>query len=372
MRIGIVSQSYLPIHGGVAQHVHHQAVELRKRGHDVTIITAFFDRGDENFADGVVRIGHDVTIPLNGAFVNVTVGNRLGWQLRVIENAYHFDLVHIHGPYEPVLPLVALRSMKTPKVGTFHTYKKSSFGYFLFSRFTQSLAKHLSARITVSEAAKGFISHYFPGDYRVVPNGVDTKRFTPHGEKRYEKKPGEKLVIFVGRMDPRKGLTHLLHAFPTIAAADPSVTLLVVGGGFMSRYYRAKVGNGLKHRVKFAGYASQEDLPKYIRSADVMVAPATGFESFGIVLLEGLASGVPVVAFDNPGYKMLLSDPNSGSMLVENKNDQALAKAIVDLLADEPRRKQLAENGVRFAERFSWERVVDQLEEVYRQVLTSK
>lgn len=370
MRIGIVTQSYLPIHGGVAQHVHHQAVELRKRGHEVTIITAFFDRGDENFSDGVVRIGHDVTIPVNGAFVNVTVGNRLGWQLRVIENAYHFDLVHIHGPYDPVLPAIATKVIRAPKIGTFHTYKKQSFGYFVFSRFFQKRSRLLSARVAVSEAAQGFISRYFPGDYVVIPNGVDTKRFTPDGPKKIERQPGEKIILFVGRMDPRKGLSHLLRAFPAIAAAHPTAKLVVVGGGFMARYYQSKVADVLKHRVQFLGYASQDDLPKYIRSADVMVAPATGFESFGIVLLEGLASGVPVVAFDNPGYKKLLSDPESGGILVENRNDVELGKAITDLLHDEPRRKTLAEQGVKFAERFSWERVVDRLEAVYRKVLT--
>ncbi|MFH1171162.1 MAG: glycosyltransferase family 4 protein [bacterium] len=373
MRIGIVTQSYLPIHGGVAEHAHHTAVELRRRGHDVKIITAYFDRGDENFNDGVYRIGHDVTIPMNGAFVNITVGTRLGRQLREIESAERFDLVHIHSPFEPVLPMIALRTIRAPKVGTFHSYTERSFGYrILGSCLRAKIASRLSARIAVSSAARDFVSRYFPGEYQIIPNGVDVERFSPAQPPLEKFNDGSDNILFVGRMDPRKGLKYLLQAFPAIVQACPRARLIIVGGGFLVGYYRRFVKDEIRSRVFFEGFASAEKLPRYYTTASVYCSPATSGESFGIVLIEALASGVPVVAFDNRGYHAILGGDQPAGVLVENKSAGALAQALIQLLQDQQHRVALGRRGREKAEQYSWKRVTDQIEAVYRRVLANR
>lgn len=369
MRIGIVSQSYLPIHGGVAEHVHHQAVELRRRGHDVKVITAYFDRGDENFNGDVIRIGHDVTIPMNGAFVNVTVGRRLSDKLREIEAEHRFDLVHIHCPLDPFLPPLAIRNIQAPKVGTFHTYMEQSNVYRVLKGKMRWYVDRLAARIAVSRAAEQFIGKYLPGKYHIIPNGVDTSRFNPSLAPIAEYDGERDILLFVGRMDPRKGLKHLLRAFPKVAAACPNVDLVIVGGGVLSRYYKGLVPRECRNRVHFEGFISGAKLPHYYATADVYCSPATGRESFGIVLIEAMASGAPVVAFANPGYKMLLEDNPDASMLVPNENDGALAETLIKLLKDKEKRQAMAAAGPKAAARYSWPRVVDQIEAVYAQVL---
>jgi phosphatidylinositol alpha-mannosyltransferase len=373
MRIGIVTQSYLPIHGGVAENVHHTAVELRKRGHDVKVITAYFDRGDEQFNGGVYRIGHDLTIPMNGAFVNITIGSRLGKQLREIEEREEFDLVHIHSPFEPFLPLIALRTLRAPKVGTFHSYTERSVGYMLARPIVQKrYAPQLSARIAVSEAARDFISQYFPGTYSIIPNGVDIERFTPDVQPIEEYDDGSMNILFVGRMDPRKGLKYLIQAFPTVLQKHPSARLIVVGGGFLAGYYKGFVSDDVKSRVVFEGFASAEKLPRYYATASIFCSPATASESFGIVLIEAMAAGKPIVAFANRGYAAVLGGTPPCGVLVEQKNHSALARALCELLGDGGRMEELGKNARDRSQRYSWVHVTDEIENVYRSVLGTK
>ncbi len=370
MRVGIVTQSYLPIHGGVAQHVHHTAEELRKRGHEVEVVTAFFNCGDENFSDGVTRIGHDVTIPMNGAFVNVTIGTRLAHQLRQIEDDRRFDIVHIHSPFDPILPLIALRTIRAPKVGTFHTYREPNTFLDMYARLIRRHASKLAARIAVSESAQKLFQHYFPGEYTIIPNGVDTDSFRPDLEPVPELRE-HPTVLFVGRMDPRKGLKYLLQAFPAVARACPEARLVVVGGGILAGYYKGFIRDEVRDKIRFEGYVSAEQLPRYYASASVYCSPATANESFGIVLIEAMAAGTPVVAYANPGYERLMRD-GKGGILVENKNVPALADALIRLLGDDRERQRLSQEGREKSLRYAWPRVTEDIEAVYSRVLQRK
>lgn len=369
MRIGIVTQSYLPIHGGVAEHVHHTAEELRRRGHDVKVITTFFDRGDENFSDNVYRIGHDLTLPLNGAFVNMTVGTALRSQLREIEEHERFDIVHIHGPFEPVLPIIAMSALKAPKVGTFHMFAERSPAFGLFSPLIRRFGRRLAARIAVSNAAKEFATRYFGGEYIVIPNGVDIEKFSITAAPLEKFNDGIDTILFVGRMDPRKGLRHLLQAFPYVLKACPNTRLVVVGGGFLAGYYKRLVRPEIRDRVLFEGYASGRDLPRYYASSKIFCSPATSSESFGIVLIEAMAAGKPVVAYGNRGYRTVLGGENPSGVLVENKSVPALALALVDLLKDPRRQAELGKQGIAKAAEYAWPKIVEQIEGVYTKVL---
>jgi phosphatidylinositol alpha-mannosyltransferase len=370
MRIGIVTQSYFPIRGGVAEHVFHTALELERRGHEVTIITANFSRFDDDRGRQVIRLGRDFTIPYNGAFINLTVGWSFRERLRAIERERRFEVVHVHGPLEPVLPLFALQSFRAPIVGTFHSYSPGTpTGYVAFQKTLRGFASHLQARIAVSEAAKSFISRFFPGDYEIIPNGVDTERFHPEIEPMpWRKIHPEFTVLFVGRLDPRKGLKYLLQAFSIIARQVPNARLIVVGNGLLRPYYERFVAPELRHRVSFPGFVSAGNLPRFFASADVYVSPAIGSESFGIVLLEGLATGRPVVASDIIGYRDVVRNGVDG-MLVEPKNPLAIAKAVIDLAEQPELRQRFSEAGRKRALEFSWPTVTERIEAVYQRVV---
>ncbi|MBI3963720.1 MAG: glycosyltransferase family 4 protein, partial [Candidatus Kerfeldbacteria bacterium] len=329
MRIGIVTQSYYPIHGGVAEHVHAEAVELERRGHAVTIITAYFNRGDEQFASPhVERIGMDLTIPIAGAFVNVTIGRHLGDDLRRIVRDRRLDVLHIHQPLDPVLPLVATRAVDLPMVGTFHTYQRRSIYYDIFRWYLGSSIRRLAERIYVSEASRSYIEHYFPGPYTLIPNGVSLDRFHP-GVPTVERFDDDVFtILFVGRMDPRKGIRHLLHAYRIVKRSLPKSRLVIVGGGILQAYYQRMADRLGTPDVFFEGYVTAEQLPRYYASADVFCSPVTGNESFGIVLIEAMASGNAIVGSDIGGYRYVIQHESNG-LLVPPANPARLAAALV-------------------------------------------
>ena len=231
MKLGIVSQSYYPRYGGVTEHVHHTAQELRRRGHDVRIITSRFRRGETPESNGVIRLGYNVLVPFNRAFVDFTLGMRLRGQLRAIFRDEQFDLLHTHCPTAPSLPILAIQTAACPQVGTFHTTGGRSMLQDAFQPLLTNVVERLDARIAVSETARETASLYYPGEYAVIPNGVDLERFHPLNAPFEEwRDPNRVNLLFVGRLDPRKGLQVLLDAMPEIVRrTDGRARLLVVG-----------------------------------------------------------------------------------------------------------------------------------------------
>jgi phosphatidylinositol alpha-mannosyltransferase len=372
MKIGIVTQSYYPIKGGVAEGVHALSGQLEKFGHQVTIITANFTGFDQDYGRHVRRIGRDLTIPINGAFNNMTVGFNLREQLAKIEAEEKFDIIHIHQPIDPILPLMALKYLKAPKVGTFHTYSEGSFILETLKNQAKAYFNKLDGLIAVSEAAKEYISRYLPGDYKIIPNGVDIERFSPSIEPFPELKNSPDLnILFVGRMDPRKGFKYLLRAFPLIYQKITNVRLIVVGNGFLRMFYHLALPSILRPRVTYKGFVSRADLPRYYASADIYCSPATMGESFGIVLLEAMASGKPVIASDIKGYNSLLKDGVEG-YLVPKENPLALAEKIIDLAGDRKKRESMGASGRQNSLRYDWKKVAKEIEGVYAEVLKRK
>lgn len=366
MKVGIVTQSFTP-NSGVAEHVVHTAKEMEKMGIDVSVITANFQGENDDRGLKVFRVGQDVNIPANGTFANLTVGYKLGEKLKRIFDREKFDLIHVHCPLDPILPIWAVRMFQGPIVGTFHTYMKSNLAYDVIKETFDPYFNKLAGRIAVSKPAEKFIAQYFYANYRIIPNGVDINRFNP------DLKPIEKFdddtfnILFVGRLDPRKGLKYLLQAFSIIYGHDPNVRLIVVGKGIMSEYYKMFLLKDLEDKVYFEGYVSAEKIPNYYATADVYCSPATHGESFGIVLLEAMASGKPVVASSNEGYKQVLSSKEG--ILVEPKNVVQIAKAIITLMDDKQKRKQLGAAGRKKAEKYSWKNVTRKIVDYYREVL---
>ena len=373
MKIGIVTQSYYPRPGGVTEVAHFSAKELRKLGHDVTIITTSYT-GSEREEPGVIRIGRNVLVPVNGAWVNMTVGTGLRGELRRIFERERFDVVHAHCPLVPTLPLLSLETAlpRQKVVGTFHAAADRNFFYWFFRRFLEKRARRLDRRMAVSEAARDFVSTYFPGDYEIVPNGIDCTRFRPGIEPLARYRDGRINVLFVGRMDPRKGVPYLCKAMPMIGRElGGNVRFLIVGEKGLRARLCPRPSDLRGAKLEWIGRVSPEDLPRYYATADIFCSPATGQESFGIVLLEAMASGVAIAASDIPGYRTILNPAREG-ILVPPRDPAELARAIVSLARDDSRRRELGEAGRKQALRYDWPIVVRRLESVYRGALDGR
>jgi phosphatidylinositol alpha-mannosyltransferase len=366
VKIGMVTQSYYPHVGGVTEHVHHLSGALGALGHDVRIVTAGPASGGEQ---GVVRIGRNFRFPINGALVNVTVGFRLVRDLSRIFRREAFDVIHIHSPMEPTLPLAALsaaRDLESPVVGTFHMSARISPAYEVFAAPLDKYARRLDARIAVSEAAKRFASRYFPGEYTVIPNGVCFNRFAGAGKPRG--RPAEKpTVLFVGRFDPRKNVPLLISSFKHLLKSKPHCRLVLVGSGPV-RPVCSIMALPLKGSVRFAGRVDPAEIPSYYAACDVFCSVPTGSESFGIVLLEAMAAGKPVIGTDIPGYRDVVRNRVEG-LLVPPGDTDALTDALRALIDDGERRRAMGLMGQERARAFDWSGIACSVEGVYRNVL---
>lgn len=376
MRVGIVTQAYYPLASGVTEHVYNLARHLQAQGHEPTIITSKFLRiNPYNHDEGlkVIRLGLNVPVPvpLNGSFNCINLGFQTGAILEAICQKNKFDIVHIQSPLDPILPLIAMSHIKTPLVGTFHSYSSSALLYDFFRREFETRIKNLRGRIAVSQAAKEYVANYFEGDYRIIPNGIDTQRFNPSAKPIAKFDDDFFNILFVGRMNPRKGLKNLLRALPTVFAKHPKTRLIVVGSGLLSNYYKLYYPNSLADRVHFVGYVPRGELASYYRTADVYCSPATGGESFGIVLLEAMATGAPIVASAIRGYSEVVTDGQEG-LLVPPEDPMLISRAIIRLIENEGLRKKMSEVGHKKAQEYSWANVAKQVAEYYQEICRAK
>jgi phosphatidylinositol alpha-mannosyltransferase len=362
MKIGLVTPYVYPLPGGVNQHVRSLYEHLRLRGHDVRILTS--SHGLQRASEGdVIRIGKGFSVPANGSVGTVTLSPRYLSQARAVLERERFDLLHFHEPFVPFLSPVLLELSDAVNIATFHAYGGFSLSYEFGSRFMGRYAARLHGRIAVSAAARHFIDRFFPGDYKVIPNGVDVDRFRRAVPiARWE--DGTRNILFVGRLEPRKGLLELLKAYRILRSTGCRCRLLVVGGGPQEREARRYVLTRRLPGVEFLGRVPDDEIAALYRTADVFVSPATGRESFGIVLLEAMAAGTPVVCSDIHGYKGVVRRGREG-LLVPPRNPKALAAAVLQLFSDPVLAARMAAAGRERAESYSWERVTAKVEEYY-------
>ncbi len=370
MRICIVTQSYYPKPGGVTEVVHYSARELRRLGHHVTIVTTNYSAGDDEYPD-VRRIGRNMLVPVNGAWVNVTVALRMRRKLEKIFEEENFDIIKTHCPLVPTLPLTSLSAAGKGQriVGTFHAAAEGNSLYRIFRSALDRRAQRLDARIAVSEPARSFASLYFPGMYEIVPNGIDCERFNP-SVRPIEEHGGDRIrILYVGRMDQRKGVPYLLKAIPLAQKRlDARIELVLVGEGKLRSLLFPKPLSLHGAKIRAVGRIEPELLPRYYRSADIFCAPATGRESFGIVLLEAMASEVPVIASDIPGFRRVISHGADG-LLTRPMDPDALADAIVKLGSSRSYREELGSKGRKKALQYDWPIIVKKLEEIFLRTL---
>lgn len=362
MKIGLVSPYVYPLPGGVTQHVRYLYENLRLRGHDVRIITS--SHGLQRSSEGdVIRLGKGFSVPTNGSMGTITLSFRYISQVREMLERERFDLLHFHEPFVPFLSLVLLRESRSVNVATFHAYGGFSPAYEFGSRVLGHYAGRLHGRIAVSAAARHFIDRYFPGDYKVIPNGVDDARFR-RAVPLARWQDGRRNILFVGRFEPRKGVLDLLKAYRILRKTGCPCRLLLVGGGPQEREARRYVVTRRLRDVEFLGRVTDKEKVQLFRTADVYVSPATGGESFGIVLLEAMAAGAPIVASDIHGYKGVVRRDREG-LLVPPRQPRELAGAVGRILEDPALAERLADAGVARAAEFSWPRVTAKVDEYY-------
>lgn len=362
MKIGLVSPYVYPLPGGVTQHVRFLYENLRQRGHDVRILTS--SHGLQRSSEGdVIRLGKGFSMPANGSMGTITLSPRYISQVRAVLEHERFDVLHFHEPFVPFLSLVILRESRSVNVATFHAYGGWSPAYEFGSRALASYAEKLHGRIAVSAAARHFIDRYFPGDYKVIPNGVDAERFRKAVPvARWQ--DGTRNVLFVGRFEPRKGVLDLLKSYRLLRRDGIDCRLLLVGGGPQEREARRYVATRRLGGVEFLGRVSDDEKAQLYRTADVYVSPATGRESFGIVLLEAMAAGAPIVASDIHGYKGVVRRGRE-ALLVPPREHKLLASSIGRLLEDPELAARMSANGLVRAEEFSWPRVTAKVDDYY-------
>jgi phosphatidylinositol alpha-mannosyltransferase len=362
VKIGLVTPYVYPLPGGVNEHVRFLYENLRLRGHDVRIITS--SHGLQRSSEGdIIRIGKGFSVPTNGSVGTITLSPRYVSQVKRVLEREKFDLLHFHEPFVPFLSLVVLRQSTSVNIATFHAYAGFSPAYELGSKTLPGYARRLHGRIAVSAAARHFVDRFFPGDYKVIPNGVNVGRFQ-RAVPIARWQDGTPNILFVGRLEDRKGLPHLLKAFRLIRKGGLEARLLIVGSGPQERESRRYVLTRGLQNVEFLGRVSDAEKAQLFKTADVFVSPATGRESFGIVLLEAMAAGAPIVCSDIHGYKGVVQRGRQ-AILTPPNDAKALAAGISELLASPELRARMGASGQRRAEQFSWERVTAKVEEYY-------
>jgi len=377
MKIALVSPYDFAFPGGVTNHISSLEHYLTLMGHEVKVI-APASKAIASFGDRFMPIGKPRPIPASGSIARVTISPWLSSRIKAVLEAEKFDIVHLHEPLMPMLCTTVLRLSNTATIGTFHAFNArpgySFLGYNFGRPFSTILLKRwfrkLDGKIAVSRPAMEFVRRYFPGYYNIIPNGIDLEHFSPDASPIDEFCDGKVNFLFVGRLERRKGLNYLIRAYQQIKAEIPNSRLIIVGPGtrLRKKYEKQVKKSGVKD-VVFTGYVSYDELPRYYKTADIFCAPATDCESFGIVLLEAMAMGKPVVASDIEGYAMVVAHGVDG-LLVPPRDSKMLAQALISLATNEPLRQQMGAKGRIKAQEYAWKHIAQRVLDYYVRVLS--
>ena len=363
MKIALVSPYDYSYPGGVAIHIHNLHEQFTAMGHYVRIIAPYSGSRSDLDRRNIIPIGRPIPIHSGGSVARITLSPLLSAPLKAVLESEGFDVVHIHEPLVSTITLATLGVSSCINVGTFHACHTSSRGYRLLGPLLKRWFNRLHGRIAVSRPAQDFIGKYFPADYTIIPNGIDVASFSAEASPIEEFRDGKLNILFVGRIEKRKGLKYLLGAFKTVKRELPRSRLIVVGPGDTSKQKMMARLTGLED-VVFTGFVSNEDLHRYYQTADVFCSPATGGESFGIILLEAMAASKPIVASSIDGYASVMT-PGAEGLMVPPRDEAALAEALIQLLKNEELRREMGARGRQTAETYSWPNVARRVNEYY-------
>jgi phosphatidylinositol alpha-mannosyltransferase len=377
MRIALVSPYSWTYPGGVTRHIEALADQFAAAGHEPRIITPFDpdDRLSVRLHRGVrpqpreqpanlVSLGRTIGLRANGAVSNVALTPSAVTLLRRALREGDYDVVHIHEPIVPVAGWDAVGLRGLPLVGTFHTYSTNpltnSLGNLAGAR---RRFNRLHARIAVSRAAAWTGERFFGGHYRVIPNGVAVPELIDRSMARMPSEEQPLRLVFVGQAVERKGLPVALRALEALREHVP-FTLDVIGVDHEQLETMMVDLRG----VNALGKVDDAQKMAILASADLLIAPSLGGESFGMVLTEAFAVGTPVVASDIPGYNDVVRDGVDG-VLFGRADASALAQSLLDLAYDVPRREAMSAAAVEHARSYAWPLVAAQVLNVYEDAI---
>jgi len=366
VRIGIVCPYSFELPGGVQYHVRDLAEVFLGKGHHVSVLAPAVD--ETVLPDYMVSAGRAIGVPWNGSVARLNFGPVAAAKVNRWLEAGEFDLIHVHEPFTPSVAVLALWAAEGPIAATFHSSTLRSRTYQAANPIIRTSMEKITGRIAVSEDARRTVSTHVGGDAVVIPNGVFVDRFStapPHPD--WAGTPERPTIAFLGRMEePRKGLPVLAAALPRILDRLPGLRVLVAGPGDP-----AEVAAAMEPRVaaacEFLGAVSDGDKARLLRSVDLYVAPNTGGESFGIILIEAMSACAPVLASDLPAFVRVLDGGGAGATFI-NEDPADLAARLLELLGDPQRRRELAERGRRRADRFDWSIVAGDVMAVYETI----
>jgi phosphatidylinositol alpha-mannosyltransferase len=372
MKIALVSPYDFSYPGGVANHISNLYKCLTNMGHEVKVI-APASKAVTAFGDHFIPIGKPRPVPSSGSIIRVTLSIRLASAIKEVLNREKFDIVHLHEPFMPMLCSAVLRFSNIVNVGTFHACDGTpgyNAGWPVGRIMVKRRTHKLDGKIAVSKPAMEYARKYVSGSFDIIPNGIDLEHFSPDVPPVQEFHDGKLNIVFVGRIERRKGLDYLLRAYHQVKPEIPDSRLIIVGPGTR---LRKKYERWIKqHNVKdvvFIGYATYADLPRYYQTADIFCSPATGRESFGIVLVEAMALGKPVVATSIDGYASVVTHGEEG-LLVPPKDSDKLAQALLTLCRDRALRQQMGEKGELKAKNYGWEQIAKRVFDYYLKAIS--
>lgn len=348
--------------GGVQSHVRQLAAVLEARGHEVLVVAPA--RLPARVASNVRVVGRTVGIPWGGTVVPLCFTLRSFRKVRHAIRSFAPDVVHVHEPLAPSTAMLTTLAAPAPVVATFHAFSRRSRVLEMMAPLLHLVMRRIAVSIAVSTAAAELARRVFPRRLLLVPNGVASARFAR--ERSTVDRPHGRVVLWVHRLEPRKGFSIAVRAFALLAAALDDVRFVVVGEG-PDRDALDLLSAAHRRRVTMAGTVPDDVLPRFHADADVFVAPATGQESFGIVLVEAMAAGLPVVASDIRGYREVVRNGVEG-LLVPPNDPAALATALRQVLTRPALAAALGRAGRARAGRYGWDRVVPRLEALYARV----
>lgn len=371
MKIALVSPYDFSYPGGVNNHIAALDRQFLQMGHEVRVISPA-SRTVHHFGNRFIPIGKPRPIPVSGSIIRVPISLHLAPRIKEVLAKEGFDIIHLHEPFMPMLCSAVLRFSHTVNIGTFHAHNGKpgyKFGRPISTYILKRRMLKLHGRIAVSKPAMDYHCQFVPGEYQIIPNGIDLEHFSPKVTP-IEKYQDDKLnILFVGRLEKRKGLNYLLAAYQRVKNEIKDCRLIIVGPGtrLRKKYEKIVEENDLKD-VNFVGRVSYDELPRYYLTADVFCSPATGYESFGIVLLEAMAMGRPIVATSIDGYAEVVNHGKEG-LLTPPKDKAALAEALITMLHDPELRHNMGQQGQIEVQKYSWRNVAKQIFNYYLRVI---
>ena len=354
LRIGIVSPYSLTVPGGVQQQVLGLARSLRAKGHEVRVLGPCDGPPPDAF---VTPLGNSLPTAVNGSIAPLAPDASAALRTIRALNDEAFDVVHVHEPLVPGPSLTALLVKMAPVVATFHSAGESA-AYRTFSRQLKWVASRIDIRVAVSKDAVELAQRYIGGEYEVLFNGIELGDYSSPSTT-----PRENAIFFIGRHEERKGLSNLLEA---LAKLPPDVRLWIASDGPQTAELKIRFASD--QRIEWLGRISDSEKISRMGRASVFCAPSLHGESFGVVLLEAMAAGTPVVASNLDGYRNVATDDET-ALLVETGNVASLASALARVLVDSQLAARLTANGREHAQRFSMDTLADRYIEMYERAL---